>query len=86
VTAGQTEDKADVNARVEWSGAGIDLKTNTPTAESLVKAVQAVLNEPRYRSSAAQLSTEFAKLDTRQEVIRIFDELTCDAVSHIRQE
>jgi UDP:flavonoid glycosyltransferase YjiC (YdhE family) len=86
VTAGLTEDKADVNARVEWTGAGIDLKTNTPTAEALAKAIRCVLNQPRYRSSAAQLSTEFAKLDTRQEVIRIFDELTCEAVSHIRQE
>ena len=38
VTAGLTEDKADVNARVEWSGAGIDLKTNTPTAEAVAKA------------------------------------------------
>lgn len=83
VTAGLTEDKADVNARVEWSGAGIDLKTNTPTAEALAQAVRSVLNEPLYRSSAAQLAIEFAKLDTRREVIRIFDELACDAVSHI---
>jgi UDP:flavonoid glycosyltransferase YjiC (YdhE family) len=80
ITAGLTEDKADVNARVEWSGAGLDLKTNTPTAEALAKAVRSVLNEPRYRSSAAQLATEFAKIDTRQEVKRIFDELACDAV------
>ena len=80
VTAGLTEDKADVNARVEWSGAGIDLKTNTPTAEALAKAVRSVLSEPRYRSSAAQLATEFAKLDTRQEVIRIVEVLVNDAV------
>ena len=80
VTAGLTEDKADVNARVEWSGAGIDLRTNTPTAEALAKAVRCVLNQSRYRSSAAQLATEFAKFDTRQEVIRILDELTCEAV------
>jgi MGT family glycosyltransferase len=86
VTAGLTEDKADVNARVEWSGAGIDLKTNTPTAEALAQAVRSVLNEPRYRSSAAQLATEFAKFDPRQEVIRIFDELACDAVSHIHHK
>jgi MGT family glycosyltransferase len=86
VTAGLTEDKADVNARVEWSGAGIDLKTNTPTAEVLAQAVRSVLNEPRYRSSAAQLAIEFAKLNTRQEVIRIVDELACDAISHIHHE
>lgn len=80
VTAGLTEDKADVNARVAWFGAGVDLKTNTPTAEALAKAVQSVLREPRYRSSAAQLATEFAKLDARQEVIRIIDEVTCEPV------
>jgi UDP:flavonoid glycosyltransferase YjiC (YdhE family) len=79
VTAGLTEDKADVNARVEWSGAGIDLKTNTPTPEALAKAVRSVLNEPRYRSSAAQLATEFAKFDTRQVVTRIIDDLVCNA-------
>lgn len=85
VTAGLTEDKADVNARVEWSGAGIDLMTNTPTAEALAKAVRCVLNQPLYRLSAARLATEFASLDTQHEVIRIFDELTCEAVSQIRQ-
>jgi len=86
VTAGLTEDKADVNARVEWSGAGIDLKTNTPTAEALAKSVRCVLSQSRYRSSAAQLATEFAKLDTRQEVIRIVDAFACDAVTHIYQD
>jgi len=33
VTAGLTEDKADVNARVAWSGVGIDLATNEPAPE-----------------------------------------------------
>lgn len=81
VTAGLTEDKADVNARVAWSGAGIDLKTNAPTAEAIGEAVRSVLNEPRYRSSAAELANEFTELDTRQQVIRICDELVCDALS-----
>jgi len=85
VTAGLTEDKADVNARVEWSGAGIDLKTNTPAAEALARAVRCVLDQPCYRSAAARLSTKFAKLDTQQEVIRIIDELKCDTVSHFRR-
>jgi hypothetical protein len=74
-----------LHLRILQRGAGIDLKTNTATAEALAKAVRCVLNQPRYRSSAAQLATEFAKLDARQEVIRIFDELAC-AVSHIHQE
>jgi UDP:flavonoid glycosyltransferase YjiC (YdhE family) len=80
VTAGLTEDKADVNARVEWSGAGIDLKTNAPTMEAVKEAVRSVLGEPRYRVAARRLASEFAKVDTRQEIIRIVDETTCDAV------
>lgn len=34
VTAGLSEDKPDVCARVAWSGAGIDLHTSTPAPES----------------------------------------------------
>jgi UDP:flavonoid glycosyltransferase YjiC (YdhE family) len=35
VGAGASEDKPDVNARVAWSGVGIDLQTNTPVPEAL---------------------------------------------------
>ncbi len=35
VTAGLSEDKADVNARVAWSGVGIDLATSNPTPSAL---------------------------------------------------
>src|SRR6185369_13906291 len=53
VTAGLTQDKADVNARVAWSGVGIDLATNAPSPEALRAAVRAVLNTPRYNARAA---------------------------------
>ena len=46
VTAGLTEDKAGVNARVEWSGVGINLATNEPTPEALRGAIRAVLTNP----------------------------------------
>jgi hypothetical protein len=35
-----TEDKADVSARVAWSGVGIDLQTHQPTAAALWTAVR----------------------------------------------
>ena len=53
VTAGLTEDKADVNARVAWSGVGIDLATNEPTPEALREAVRTVLDRPTYRTRAS---------------------------------
>lgn len=75
VSAGLTEDKADVNARIAWSGVGIDLATNTPAPEALRTAVRAVLDQPGYRARAAAMADEFADHDTRSEIIRIIDEL-----------
>jgi MGT family glycosyltransferase len=78
VTAGLTEDKADVNARVAWSGVGINLATNEPSSEALRAAVRAALDEPGYRSRARQMADEFAAIDTRSEISRIVSELAAD--------
>jgi MGT family glycosyltransferase len=75
VTAGLTEDKADVNARVAWSGVGIDLASNEPTPQALREAVRAVLDKPDYRRRAALIAGEFASIDTRSEVLRIVGQL-----------
>ena len=56
VTAGLTEDKADVNARVAWSGVGIDLATNEPTPQALREAVRTVLDRPAYRRRASSMA------------------------------
>ncbi len=76
VTAGLTEDKADVNARVGWSGVGINLATNEPTPEALREAVRAVLDKPNYRSRASAMAKEFGEIDTRSEILRILDEVS----------
>jgi MGT family glycosyltransferase len=76
VGAGLTEDKADVNARVAWSGVGINLASNEPKPEALREAVRAVLDKPDYRRRAAQIAGEFAGIDTRSEVLRIVSELS----------
>jgi MGT family glycosyltransferase len=71
VTAGLTEDKADVNARVAWSGVGIDLATDEPTPQSLREAIRIVLDKPNYRLRASLMAEEFEAIDTRSEIIRI---------------
>ncbi|MEJ0092458.1 MAG: nucleotide disphospho-sugar-binding domain-containing protein [Methylocella sp.] len=76
VTAGLTEDKADVNARVAWSGVGINLATNEPTPEALRAAVRDVLDKPNYRSRATEMAKEFGSIDTRSEILRILDEVS----------
>lgn len=72
VSAGLTEDKADVNARVDWSGVGIDLKTTDPTVEALRDAVRKILREDNYLTRAKQLAAEYADIDTKSV---IFDTL-----------
>ena len=77
VTAGLTEDKADVNARVAWSGVGINLATNEPSEEALRRAVRTVLDQPGYRLRARQMADEFAAIDTRSEILRIHRPTRC---------
>jgi hypothetical protein len=78
VTAGMTEDKADVNARVAWSGVGINLATNEPTQEAMRNAVRSVLDKPIYRLRALQLAEEFAGIDTRSKILSIISRLAAD--------
>jgi MGT family glycosyltransferase len=76
VTAGLTEDKADVNTRVAWSGVGIDLATNEPTPQALREAIRTVLDKPNYRSRASLMADEFNGIDTRSEILRIISQVS----------
>lgn len=60
VVAGTAEDKMEVSARVTWSGAGVALKTDTPTPRQLRESVTAVLADARYRARAEELAVAFA--------------------------
>jgi UDP:flavonoid glycosyltransferase YjiC (YdhE family) len=71
VAAGLTEDKADVNARIAWSGAGIDLKTNNPTPDAIQAAVRTALDTPECRRHARRLAAEFATFDAKTETLRL---------------
>lgn len=55
VVAGETSDKAEVAARVAYAGVGIDLRTATPTAARLGRAVARVLGDDAYRTAARRM-------------------------------
>jgi UDP:flavonoid glycosyltransferase YjiC (YdhE family) len=63
VAAGTTEDKAEIGNRVAYSGAGINLKTATPTAGQVGDAVRTILAEPTYREKARVIQAELAAKD-----------------------
>lgn len=60
VVAGATEDKAEVTARVAWSGAGINLRTNEPAAEQIAEAVRTVLADDGFAIASRRLGAEIA--------------------------
>jgi UDP:flavonoid glycosyltransferase YjiC (YdhE family) len=58
VAAGDTEDKLETTARVQWSGVGVNLRTGTPTDAAVGEAVRAVLADPTYRSAAGRIAAQ----------------------------
>jgi UDP:flavonoid glycosyltransferase YjiC (YdhE family) len=62
VVAGGDLDKPDIAARVDRSGAGIDLRTGTPRAAAIGAAVDRVLAEPSFAARAATIAAELAAL------------------------
>ena len=75
VAAGKTEDKAEVAARIGWSGVGIDLATSAPTQAGLRGAIERVLTEPGFRHRARALSAAIVGMDTRREIVGAIDAL-----------
>jgi UDP:flavonoid glycosyltransferase YjiC (YdhE family) len=63
VIAGETEDKMEVAARVEWSGTGINLRTQRPSPEQVRRAVKEVRTNPRYRENAKAMQANFVRYD-----------------------
>lgn len=63
VVAGVTEGKNETAARVGWSRTGINLKTETPTADQVREAVRTVLDDPSYRARARELQRSYAAED-----------------------
>lgn len=75
IGAGTTEDKVEVNARIAWSGAGIDLKSDRPAEEGIAAAVDRVLADSRYRAAAGRLREEYARYDGVRAAVRIVAEV-----------
>lgn len=75
ITAGATEDKPEVCARVAWSGVGINLKTNTPTRSQIKTAVQEMLTNPTYKQRAQTLQAEIQSCDGATRSVELLERL-----------
>lgn len=75
VTAGQTEEKPEICARVQWTGTGIDLKTNTPTPTQIRAAVRKVLASPDYKQNAQRFQEEIKLYDSAARAAMLLETL-----------
>jgi UDP:flavonoid glycosyltransferase YjiC (YdhE family) len=61
--AGKLEAKNDINARLDYRGLGIDLRTERPTPTQIQRGVERIFSEPSYRENVKRLSNELAGYD-----------------------
>ncbi|TDT30106.1 glycosyltransferase [Naumannella halotolerans] len=83
VTAGDTEDKPESCARVEWTGVGINLRTGQPSADTMRTSIQHVLADPKFGHAARQLSREINELAGTNKVVEVVQELLRTRVTNI---
>ena len=84
VVAGNTEDKPEVAARVAWSGAGIDLRSGTPTPNAIRAAVREVLGDGRYMRRARELEAAYAQRDGVAEIAALIDEVVSERSAAVK--
>ena len=75
IVAGLTEDKAEISARAEMTGAAINLKCQTPTAEQVHEALERVLKDETYKLKALALKKAYAECDAVGSFVHAIDEM-----------
>ncbi|MGG3891740.1 nucleotide disphospho-sugar-binding domain-containing protein [Metabacillus fastidiosus] len=75
VTAGTSEDKPEVSARVEWAGIGINLRTDSPSEEQIRNAVEQVLGNSMYKQKVKTLQKEFELYDAYELTVKYLEEI-----------
>jgi UDP:flavonoid glycosyltransferase YjiC (YdhE family) len=66
----------EVAARVEWAGAGINLRKQRPSPQEIRDAVMEVLTNPVYGENARRIQADFAKYDAPTRAAELLEALT----------
>ncbi len=75
VQAGSTEEKAEIGARVRWSGAGVRIRSTSPSRLRVRRAVRSALHDPRYRTAAGRIGAELRRHDAAEEGADLLERL-----------
>jgi UDP:flavonoid glycosyltransferase YjiC (YdhE family) len=80
VAAGVHEGKSEVCARIGFFKYGINLNTETPTAEAVRNAVEEVLNNNIYKENVTRLSEEMNSMDSNELCANFISQLLFEEV------
>ncbi len=75
VATGEQEDKPEVGARVAWSGVGVWLRTDRPSARALGRAIRKMLADDSYRTAASRIAAKIQQAPGLTGLGAIIDEL-----------
>ncbi|MBN9630248.1 MAG: glycosyltransferase [Actinobacteria bacterium] len=81
VVAGGDLDKPEIAARVEWAGAGLNLRTGRPSARAILRAWQRVSAEANYRTVAGRIGEALRVHDGPREVVEHTEALLASRAS-----
>jgi UDP:flavonoid glycosyltransferase YjiC (YdhE family) len=74
VVSGINEGKSDVNARVEYAGVGISLRTEAPKSGDIARAVADVLGDPAWKRRAARMREQFDLADPAEAAAAVVED------------
>jgi MGT family glycosyltransferase len=75
VSVGKTEDKAELAARVSWSGVGVGMKTQVAKPGPLRAAVRKVLHEPEHAARAVAMQAEMRSYGGAATAVGLLEQL-----------
>ena len=75
VAGGQSEDKAEICARIAWAGVGVNLKTSSPTPTQVRDAARKVLQDQGCRRRALAMQEEFGRHDAPTRAAELLETL-----------
>ncbi|HYN67912.1 MAG TPA: nucleotide disphospho-sugar-binding domain-containing protein [Ornithinibacter sp.] len=75
VQAGSTEEKAEIGARVQWTGVGVRIRSTTPGPRRLRSAVRRALHDPGHREAAQRVGAEMRRHDAAEESADLLERL-----------
>jgi MGT family glycosyltransferase len=75
VQAGSTEEKAEIGARVQWSGVGVRIRSTSPGPRRVRAAVRRVLGDPSYRAAARLVGEEMRRHDAALACAELLEQL-----------